>query len=402
VHRATLPPRLVLSSLILLATVAVTARAQSSDSSALINQALDKQYRLELPTHTPLGRVMERITADTGVPIRIDPAVFELLPWGTDSSVKVEIRNQTLRQALSAMTQKFALTWAVGEQEVEIRPSPALRRLDRRATLDELAVLDLLASTPAGLDTDRPTVDALLSAVDARLEAAKSPFAVENRGFDGERGATTVPVARNATLAEALESLHEATGATWYPWGKTVLIEPKQSQVRRQLQKRISVRYDGEELSQVLLELSERSGVPFQIEPGAVQRVNPEYRRLRGLILDNVPVQQALETISGVTGLGYVVNERGVYLWNQNPNPATAGGAGTAAAPREPAAGLLTLDNGMQVIIPQSQVPEDLRDYLKAQTTKKFENIRQQMKEEGFKPAAPATQPTTTKVDEDL
>jgi hypothetical protein len=396
-------PLIAIVALVFALVPSEDARAQSSDSSALINEALDKQYKLQLDQKTELGPVMARITAETGVPIRIDPAAFELLPWGTSTSLKVTITGKTLREALTAMVRPLGLTWRLRDQDIEVVPLPALRRLGRRSTLDELAALDLLSGTPAAPSSDRPTVAELLAAVDQKLEAAKSPYAVENRAADATN-ASQVPVPRNATLMEALESVHESTGATWYPWGRTILVEPKENQIRKQLQKRISVRYNGEELSQVLLELSERAGVPFQIEPGAVQRVHPDFRRPRGLILEDVPVQQALETIGGATGLGYVVNDKGVYLWNQNPNPPAGGGA-AAAAPREPAAGLLTLDNGMQVIVPQSQVPEDLREYLKAKTAKKFEEMRQQMKEEGFKPPAPAppaTQPTTTKVNEDL
>jgi hypothetical protein len=54
-------------------------------------------------------------------------------------------------------------------------------------------------------------------------------------------------------------------------------------------------------------------------------------------------------------------------------------------------------------------VPEDLREYLKSKGTKKFEAIREQMKEEGFTPPPPAppvapaaTQPTTAPHGEDL
>ena len=92
------------------------------------------------------------------------------------------------------------------------------------------------------------------------------------------------------------------------------------------------------------------------------------------------------ENIAGFTGLGYVVNESGVYIWNQSSS--TASGAGT----REPAIGLIPLDNGMQIIVPQSQIPPDMQDYIRARTQRELEKIRVMMKEEDFKPS---TRPTT-------
>jgi hypothetical protein len=122
--------------------------------------------------------------------------------------------------------------------------------------------------------------------------------------------------------------------------------------------------------------------VNFIIEPGAVQRIPADSRNIR-LVLDNASISQAMENIAGFTGLAWSVNEKGVYVWNPNT-------AGTVS--REPSVGLLTLDNGMQVVVRESQVPPDVRDYIKHKTDQQIEKIRQKMKEEGF---VPATQPTT-------
>ena len=114
-------------------------------------------------------------------------------------------------------------------------------------------------------------------------------------------------------------------------------------EIRNQLAKTITVRFAGVDIAQVLSELSERSGVRFEIEPGALQRVPADVRNVQ-LILDNSSITQALETIAGFTGLGYVVTPRGVYIWNQSY--ATPGGV------RDRVVGTMTLpDSGMQVFI---------------------------------------------------
>ncbi len=356
----------------------------AQSSSALINEAMDRQVALKFAENTPLPQVMQSITNDTGVPLIADPAVYELLPWGEQTGLTVQIANQTLREALTVMTRTLGLTFVLKPEAVEIRPTPALKRLGRRATPGELEVLNLLASTPAEIKTDRPSAKELLAAVDAKLEAAKSPFAIENRAFDDASNATPVPVTKNATLLDALESLADSTEATWYPWGKTLVIIPKEEHVRSQLSREISIRYNDVDIARVLTELSARSGVAFTIEPGAVQNIPPESRKV-GLVLDNTSVQQALEYIGGFTGLSYVVNENGVYLFNKS------GSAG--AARRDPVLAIIRLDSGAEVLIPESEVPPDVREYLKHKRKRAIDALRDQMIDEGFKP--PATQPTT-------
>ncbi len=377
----------VIFAFAVLLCVVTSSFAQSS--SALINEALDKQVALKFPENTPLPQVMQSITKDTGVPLIADPAVYELLPWGEQTGLTVQIENQTLREALAAMTRTLGLTFVLKPELVEIRPMPALRRLGRRATPGELEVLNLLASTLAEMKTDRPTARDLLAAVDAKLEAAKSPVAIENRAFDDTSGATPVPVAKNATLMDALESLVESTDATYHPWGKTLVVISKEEHVRSQLAREISVRYNDVDIARVLTELSARSGVPFTIEPGAVQNIPPENRKV-GLILDNTSVQQALEYIGGFTGLAYVVNEKGVYLFNKS------GAAGGAR--RDPVLAIVRLDSGAEVLIPESEVPADVREYLKHKRKDAVDALRDLMIDEGFKP--PATQPATAPVKE--
>lgn len=357
-------------------------------TSALMNEALDKPVKLEL--NGTLPQVMATIADQTGVRLQASQAVWDLLPWGQQTNINAKIENQTLRQALEAITRKLGLTFVLKEEAVELEPMPALRRLGRRATPQELAVLDLLASTPLNLTSDHPTLRQLLSAEDAKLESAKSPFAIEDRVFEGQSLENTVFVARNATMMDGLEAIDHSTAATWYPWGKSIVVVTKQDQVRNQLAKTVSVRYNGVDISQVLLELSQRAGVPFDIEPGAIQRIPPEFRNIR-LLLDNASIKQALDSIAGFTGLAYVATDRGLYF-------STAAGAATQPA-RDPIVGLILVpDLNLQVTLHQSQVPADVREYLQFKKQKEIDKLRRMMKDENFHPT---TMPTTEQ-NEDL
>src|ERR1041384_2574486 len=174
-------------------------------SSALINEALDKQVALEL--NGALPQVMEKITQETGVRLEADAAIWELLPWGQMTTITATIKNQTLREALTAMTRKLGLRFVLKEEAVALEPMPGLKRLSKRATVQELQALDVLASTPAELGAGEMTVKGLIDAVDRRLADVKSPFEVENRIGNSVRMDQHISAPRNATLMEALEEL---------------------------------------------------------------------------------------------------------------------------------------------------------------------------------------------------
>jgi hypothetical protein len=361
------------------------ARAQSSPSSALINQALDKQAKLDLNGNLP--DVMGQITKQTGVPIDAVPDVWTILPWGKETTVTAKIENQTLREALEKITGKLGLQFVLKDEAIELQPVPALRRLGRKSTISELDCLNLLSTTPLQLTTDKTDLKTLLEAVDAKL-ASKTPYAVENRtATSGNPVPQNIPIAvpRNATLLDALEAVTTQSPATWYPWGKTIVVLPKQDQVRRQLQKDITLRHDGTDVAQVLGELSMRAGVPFRYEPGTFQELAPQSRQIK-LVL-NATVMDALEAICGLTGLGYQVKEDEVYIWNTNS---------TAVRPRDKTIAILQTDTGLQVLISESTCPPDIREIIERVKEKQYDALRKMAAEQGIKVAnPPAAQPAT-------
>ena len=363
--------------------------ARAADTSALIAEQLDKiQPRIELDAVLP--KAMRAIEEQTAVPVRAQPVVWDLLPWGEQTNIKATIENKTLRDALDAITRTLGLTFVLEDDAITLHPMPALLRLGRRSTVQELDALNQLATSSFDGGGEKMTLGALAEAIDKKLVDLKLPVAVENRAGSAARQDQPVFVPRGATLLEALESIHHDTGATWYPWGRSIVIISKEDQVRKQLSRAVTTRYNGVDITQVLNELATQSHVDFAIEPGAVQRIPPEFRTVR-LVLDNASIQQALENIAGFTGLGYIVSDKGVYIWNQSATPPAA---------RDPILGMIPLDSGMQVIVPQSQVPPDVREYVKHKTQQQLEKIRAQMREEGF---MPTSQPApTTQTSEDL
>ncbi len=372
------------ASILILLIVSPLAHAQETDTSALINEQLDKLYEDDL-NHT-LPEAMKRIAEKTGVTIEADDLVWDLLPWGRQTNVTATIKNTTLRQALDAITQKLGLTYALKKESVELQPMSALKRIGKRATVKELEALDLLRTTK--LDQEgRMNAGKLLTAIDAKLQAAKSDFAIENRAGNALAGEQMVFITRNATLAEALESLAKETAATWYPWGNSIIVVSKQDQVSTLISERtVNLRLKGVPIGQVLMELQGQAGVDFVVEPGALQRVPAEFRIIQ-LDVQRKSVKQVLESIAGITGLAYTVNDRGVYLWYN-------AGSATTGSKNSPIVGQITLDNGMAVFIREDQVGPELKQYLDSKIAKEVEKLRTMMTEEGFTPTPTGEEPT--------
>jgi hypothetical protein len=308
--------RIILLPILFIALAASPLCAEQT--SALIAQAMDKQLpKNEIHFDGTLPQAIQNFADLTGVRVEADDSVYDVLPWGDLTTFRADFHNQTLRQALAAICQKLGLTYELQDQSVQLHLLPPLQRLGRRCTVDELQCLDYLAATPLDAKQSDFTAEHLLAAVDARLQ--KSPYAVENRAFV-PADSTPVNVSRRASLLDDLEEITLQTNSTWYPWGDTVVVLKKSDQIRLQLSRRLTTRYDGQDVANVLLDLAHRSGLDFQIEPASLQKIPAPFRTLR-LELDNATVQQALESIAGFTGLGYTVTDSGVYIYSNTATP---------------------------------------------------------------------------------
>jgi hypothetical protein len=384
---------------ILLPLLLSQAQAQQKNpTSALINEALDKNVSLSL--NDVLPTILKQIEEKTGVRITPTDPVYELLPWGEQTNLKAKIENQTLRAALTAICQKLGLTWELGQFDVILKPMPALQRLGRRATINEIQTLELLRTTIFTPSFPQMNTGDLLHAIDDQLAKIKEPSVVlDIRAGDLADPASgfipldkPVNVPRDSHIATVLEDLARQSNATWYPWGTRVVVIAKQQYVRLQLDKTITARFNGVDISRVLDQLSTQSGVPFQIEPGAFQRVPPQYRTIR-LDFENAPIRQVLELIRGVTGLDYAVKPEGLYIWNQNPPTTTQ--SGPSSSNTDPVIAMIQADPATQVMLRESDLPPDVRAFLAQKKQEAVHAIRERMRQEGFVPTTqPATQPS--------
>ncbi len=367
-------------------SAATPAPTAAATLAPLVQQALDKQIKITLAG--PLPDALAQITALTGVRFVITPAAGQILPYGPNTNVSARIENQTLRQALDAISLRLGLTYEARADVIELRPVDGLaRRGPRRATLDELASLNYLAATRMPADWGaRLPLEALVDKLNKSLPtgasggvggaAGTSPVKqFEPRFTKDEHRQLVVDLPPTGSLLDALEAIsHTATDYTWYLWGNKVELEQKEVVTRLALSNiMVDRRWDQVDLSQVLLDLGKASGIPFAYEPGCLQRVRPESQKIT-LAAEGVPLTEVLENVQSVTGLGYVPTRDGIYFWNNSPYyglpPATASAS-------DPIILLIpvTGGNGAQLAVRSSQLPPELREKLLQMRTSEIEKL---------------------------
>src|SRR5215217_3575312 len=76
---------LLACAVVLVSIISVSAAAQKS--SALINEAMDKLYALDVKQNTPLQQILKQITNETSVPIQVSGETWDLLPYGEGTAL---------------------------------------------------------------------------------------------------------------------------------------------------------------------------------------------------------------------------------------------------------------------------------------------------------------------------
>ena len=134
---------ILLTAVIFLVVPSIT-RAQQT--SALINQQLDQQANLEIK-NKPLPQAMKEIANQTGVRIEAAANVYDLLPWGDQTSVTATIKNQTLREGIDAIARKLVRFEGIAAGKSTHRVETDAEHGTVVAMLQDPATLRILAAT---------------------------------------------------------------------------------------------------------------------------------------------------------------------------------------------------------------------------------------------------------------
>jgi len=295
---------------LVLAMVAVPAAGQSGVSVQL---ALDKPVDLNI-TDAPISQVFQRLTEATGVRFVIGQDVYACLPYGDQTRLAVKLKNVTLRNALSPMLTPQAMEWRIDKDSVRILPTAPLLRLIRRATYEELLGLGRILSVKLQpVDKAGLVADQLRTATGNKNLKLKF-HAKTDKDAEARVGIERANLALPCTGAQWLDMLCHGRGWTWFFRGDDVVIVEQKMQIQRQLQQQVSLRYEGADLTTVLLDLAHKARVQLNMDPGVMDYVPVETRKNFNLIMSEATIAQALEVISGATGLLFVTENQGVRI----------------------------------------------------------------------------------------
>ena len=363
--------------------VATIEEPEEDSTEISIIQALDQNTDLEV-SDIPIREVIQQLADKTGLPIEIESGTLPLLPYGSRTTLSATIVSQPLKESLTALLQPIGLTYEVQKERLLIKANKHLARIVGRATWKELETLEMLYQ----LTWSEELFDSL------KFQFQDSPAA------DLETNRETLRRLANAvgegTTAEVLELACDQYGWAWYPTDEFISIVTKTRMVEQQLQKRVSLKYVHKTLSEALLDLVKRAGVLLRMDPGVMASLPPQTAERFTLSIENASIRQALEIISGETGLGYFIEPDGVRLTtssfalpsaegtNSSDAAADATARATVAALRSNSiVGQITVptDNGssFSFFVRENDLPPEVNEMRKAKIRSAVNQIRQSL-----------------------
>ncbi len=365
--------------LVAIAISALTADVSAQQNEVSVQRALDKPILLDLAiTDAPIHDVFSRISSTTGVKFIIDEDTLKCLPYGDQTRLTVTLKNVTLRNALTPMLSPQALRWEIDKNAVRIVPSEPLYRMCRRASFEELSVL-------GKLHTARLTPAANKQALLKQLTKAT--------GNDKLNVFFHVPIEEEADLGRAnqiapttavrwLDMLTHGKGWTWFLKGNDIVVIDRKMQIGRQLKQRTTLSYENEKLITVLLDLAKAARVKLAMEPGVMSYLPAQSQNNFNIMMVDATVDQALEVISGATGLEFVNTGKDIRV-EASEELRTRGwqrdGTTRRRAPFFVKMSIPGPDSTtMEVFLRADELPEDVVEKIKAEKEKLIEGLRKQ------------------------
>ncbi len=355
--------------------------------------ALDKPVKLDL-NEVPIGQVFQKLTQASGVQFVIDHEAYDLLPYGDQTRLVVNIPNITLRNALSQMLLPLGMEWVIEKNAVRIMPTAPLVRLTRRATYEELAALgNILTKKVLPIEQGGAVLDQLR----AKTGQKDMDLTFRTRPEKGQKELAFINANRAlpCTGAQWLDMFCQGRGWTWYVSGDDIVIIEKKDQIERQLQRKVTLKVRGANLTDIMLDLAHQARVLLDMDPGVMTYVPADTREKFTLLVTDATIAQAFEAISGNTGLNFVLEDNGLRVEAseqlKKAYEAANGGTTTRRSPFFIKRSIALSDGTtVEVYFRAEDVPAGLQEAIEAEKAKL---IKEMCKKYNVPATQPATQP---------
>jgi hypothetical protein len=370
-----------------------------------LQRKLDQPLTLDLQK-VELSEAFRQIATTAGIALQVDPACYELLPYGSTTRVSATFRQSKLRDALEEILLPLGLQQAVsaggagagGAPTVVIRPSNPLAHIGRRADWEELKLMQELRTAP---DLKPPasrteSLDLTL-AIRAALDGRKD-LVVSIAGGNGDPTALD-QIRKQLPMSpyRALELYCQLTSQIWFveagplaggPTGGTIrIMSPRQWIEQRQLERPIQIAASNQPLEQVVADLSHASGIRFVPEPGLYQAVP-----VVSVTSTNASVRQTLEALAGTARIAFDIRDDSILL-HLAPSPGSE-----PPAKSDIIIGRFTLTTkdgaAVDIFLHESDLPPQLNDLRKKRLQEAIDTLQRSLTNTPLPATQPATAPT--------
>lgn len=362
-------PRRRLAALIALLALPLALVAADSATEIALQRKLDAPIDLELDK-LELSKAFEEIAGKAGIALQVDPNTYELLPYGSTTRVSASFRSSKLRDAIDEILRPLALEKTVSGATVIITPTAPLARIGRRATWEELNVLqqarsqNLTALNKADWTANlRPILG--IGSLGVELATPTGPA--------HEAGMEQVRKQLPTTVWNALDIYSAATKQIWFVNGTTIKVMPQRQWLEQQLLRRVEIHKTNRPLQEIVSELAHLSGIHFTPEPGL-------YMLFPGVTLNstNGTVREVLDTLVGAIGISYELRDDSLYI-RQARGPATT----TAPRGGDPIVGQIQVPLGdgsnLLMFVRESDLPGDVSQARKKRLQEAIDAMRRSL-----------------------
>lgn len=372
-------PRMMVTCLLLFVLSGQTPPPAPPPAAAVDAGALlDKKVESLAIRGAEIGDALADLGKQVGVTITLDDQPAELLPWGRQTKLAdLTIANASLREALPQILDALGMSYELRGPEIVVVATPALQRLDRRATWDELKLLRRARETqctPENLAQFR-----LQYRITTKVDAPKMlSHQVEKAG--------------SGSVADMLETATSALGWVWLPEGDHLVVRTGQAQVASRLARRVSARYANLPLAQILTDLGDKAGISVSFEPGMMNKLPPSVAQSYTLLVQSPTIRQALELIAADTGVRYEITPEGVAfsLAEGAAEGGKPGAARTSAFVAKISVPLSNNNVSLEWLVRADELPGDILEARSQMISEYIQKIRAEM---GTGEAAPAGKP---------
>jgi hypothetical protein len=376
--------------LVLLAPADALAEEPVRADVPTIQKRLDRKVKPTTVTRAALVDVLKSFEGSDADWMELPAATIACLPYGRKQPVAFKTNGkETLRELLERLLEPVSLTMRIedigdGKAVLRIVPMPELRRIGRRAAIEELEILRLLRAEQVK-SSKLPLRAQIQQAVGQKLlfsfDVGNQDYAAAVKELD-----RTTEYMQAMPFAEALDQFCAERRWAWRLDRAAVRVVDRPRQVVHQLRRTVTVHWDDLPVDEALIELGNAAGVLVQFQPALMEGLEERNRRL-SWSTQGISVLQTIETVSARTGLAYEVREESLYFHTPR------GGSWRT----DPIIGMVELPTpsgaSCRMFLRKSMLPEDVHPLLEAALKQAADELAVKLRSQAKSPADNVAQP---------